>query len=94
MIGKPLNSREKSIRSVTLWGVVINVCLMALKITSGIFIRSSALIADGIHSFSDLTTDLVVLASARLSSRPPDDTHPYGHRKLDTIATISSGLCS
>jgi cation diffusion facilitator family transporter len=92
MIKNSLNSREQSILSVTLWGVVINVFLTALKIISGIFIRSSALIADGIHSFSDLSTDLVVLISVRLSSRPPDETHPFGHRKFDTIATQVIGL--
>jgi cation diffusion facilitator family transporter len=60
---------------------------MILKIVSGLLIRSSALIADGVHSLTDLATDLVILLGARLSSRPADETHPYGHRKFDTIAS-------
>jgi len=65
---------------------------VALKLVSGILIRSSALIADGVHSLSDLATDFVVLIGARLSSRPADKTHPYGHGKLDTIASILIAL--
>ena len=83
----PITPREKKIRSVTLWGALLNVVLMILKIVSGLLIRSSALIADGVHSLSDLATDLLILLGARLSSRPPDETHPYGHRKFDTIAS-------
>ena len=85
---KPIDERQKKIRSITLWGVLLNIFLMALKLVSGILIRSSALIADGVHSLSDLATDFVVLIGARLSSRPADKTHPYGHGKLDTIASI------
>ena len=83
----PITPREKKIRSVTLWGALLNVVLMILKIVSGLLIRSSALIADGVHSLSDLGTDLLILLGARLSSRPADETHPYGHRKFDTIAS-------
>jgi cation diffusion facilitator family transporter len=83
-----VNERQKKIQSITLWGVLLNVFLMALKLVSGIFIKSSALIADGVHSLSDLATDFVVLIGTRLSSRPADKTHPYGHGKLDTIASI------
>jgi cation diffusion facilitator family transporter len=60
---------------------------MILKIVAGLLIRSSALIADGVHSLTDLATDLVLLLGTRLSSRPADETHPYGHRKFDTIAS-------
>jgi len=83
-----MNERQKKIRSITLWGVLLNIFLMALKLVSGILIRSSALIADGVHSLSDLATDFVVLIGTRLSSRPADETHPYGHGKLDTIGSI------
>jgi cation diffusion facilitator family transporter len=85
----PISPREKKIRSVTLWGALLNVVLMILKIVSGLLIRSSALIADGVHSLSDLATDFLILLGARLSSRPADETHPYGHRKFDTIASQS-----
>lgn len=78
--------RQKQIRSITLWGALANVFLIIIKLIFGIMIRSSALIADGVHSISDLATDFVVLISTKLSHRPPDETHPYGHSKLETIA--------
>lgn len=81
------DERQKAIRSITFWGVAINVFLIILKLFSGILIRSSALIADSVHSLSDLTTDFVVLIGTHLSSRPPDKTHPYGHRKFETITS-------
>jgi len=84
---KPLSPREKEIRSITLWGALLNIVLLALKIVVGLFVRSSALIADGFHSLSDLFTDIIVLASSRLSNRPPDETHPFGHGKFETLAS-------
>ena len=85
---EPGYSREKEIRSVTLWGAMLNVVLMILKISSGLFIKSTALIADGVHSLSDLATDFVVLIGARFSNRPPDETHPYGHGKIETLTSL------
>jgi len=79
--------RESKIRSITIWGIFANIFLMFIKIIFGIIIKSSALVADGFHSLSDLATDFIVLVSTHLSSRPPDETHPYGHKKFDTIAT-------
>jgi cation diffusion facilitator family transporter len=90
--GNPSNEREAKIRSITVWGIFANIFLVIIKIISGIMINSSALIADGFHSLSDLATDFIVLVSARLSSRPPDETHPYGHKKFDTIASQVMGL--
>jgi len=85
---EPGYSREKEIRVVTLWGAMLNVVLMILKISSGLFIKSTALIADGVHSLSDLATDFVVLVGARFSNRPPDETHPFGHGKIETLASL------
>lgn len=79
------NSREIQIRRITLWGSLINIFLSALKIFVGFMIRSSALIADGVHSVSDLATDVLVLVGVRLAHRPPDRNHPYGHYKIETI---------
>jgi cation diffusion facilitator family transporter len=84
--------REGKIRSVTLWGILVNILLLAIKIFSGILIKSSALIADGFHSLSDLASDFVVLAGIRLSNRPPDETHPYGHKRFETLTTQIVGL--
>ncbi len=83
---RPADAREKAIRSITFWGVAVNAFLIIIKLISGILIRSSALIADSVHSMSDLTTDFVVLIGTRLSHRPPDSTHPYGHKRFETIA--------
>ena len=79
--------RQKDIRSITFWAIAINAFLIGLKLISGIIIKSSALIADSVHSISDLSTDFIVLVGAALSRRPPDATHPYGHRKFETIAS-------
>lgn len=83
----PAPPRERSIVRITLWGSLVNFVLMALKLAFGLMLRSSALIADGIHSLSDLATDAVVLIGAKLSSRPADPSHPYGHKRFDTLAS-------
>lgn len=79
--------RQKHIRSITFWGVAINGFLIILKLVSGLMIKSSALIADSVHSLSDLFTDFIVLVGTAMSRRPPDATHPYGHRRFETIAS-------
>ena len=84
--------REQKIRFITVWGIFVNIFLLAIKIFIGVLVRSSALVADGFHSLSDLATDFVVLASTRLSSRPPDDAHPYGHKRFETLASQIVGL--
>jgi len=84
--------RQNKIRSITLWGAVANVFLIILKLIAGIGIKSSALVADGIHSISDLVTDFVILIGTKLSHRPPDETHPYGHSKIETIACQAIAL--
>ncbi|MBN2245604.1 MAG: cation transporter [Candidatus Aminicenantes bacterium] len=78
--------REKQMQSVTLWGGLINIILMLLKFIIGFISGSAALVADGVHSLSDLATDFIVLISSRYSNRPPDATHPFGHKKIETIA--------
>jgi cation diffusion facilitator family transporter len=81
------NEREKKIRKITLWGSLLNAVLTVLKIISGILITSTALVADGFHSLSDLFTDFLVLVGTKISSRPADKTHPYGHKKFETIVS-------
>lgn len=87
-----LIERHGKIRSITLWGILVNSLLFVLKLFSGMMIKSSALIADGVHSLSDLATDFVVLAGTRISNRPPDEAHPYGHKRFETLATQVVGL--
>ena len=80
-------NREKEIVRITLWGSLVNVLLTALKFAAGILGASAAMIADAVHSLSDLLTDFVVLLFVRISSRPADEEHPYGHGKYETLAT-------
>jgi cation diffusion facilitator family transporter len=91
-VDNSMAERERKIRSITLWGILANFFLVIIKIIFGVIVRSSALVADGFHSISDLATDFIVLISTHLSSRPPDETHPYGHKKFETIATQLIGL--
>ena len=85
-------TREKEIYKVTLAGGVANLLLMAFKFVAGIVGRSSAMMADAIHSLSDFVTDLVVLIFVNISSRPQDEAHDYGHGKYETLATLFIGL--
>jgi cation diffusion facilitator family transporter len=78
----------RQIRSVTYLGMVVNVILSVLKIIIGLTVSSLAMLADGVHSFSDLATDIVVLVGARLGAREPDRTHPYGHGRIETFSAI------
>jgi len=83
--GKTQSWFDSGIR-VTLIGMAINVMLVLAKLFVGIFAGSIALIADGIHSASDIATDLAVLGGIRLSSKPADPSHPYGHGRYETLA--------
>lgn len=80
-------TREKQIVRITLWGSVVNIALTVLKFVAGIVGASAAMIADAVHSLSDLLTDFVVLLFVHISSRPADNDHPYGHGKYETLAT-------
>jgi cation diffusion facilitator family transporter len=85
-------SMSKEGARVTIVGMIINVFLTALKIIFGIFGHSAALIADGLHSLSDLMSDIVVIFSIKISARPEDDSHNYGHGKIETLASAVVGL--
>lgn len=80
----PLSPRTPE--GVTLLGLGVNVVLCALKVGMGVALGSTALFADGIHTVSDLATDLITLGGLRLAKRPPDETHTYGHGKFETLA--------
>ncbi len=77
---------------VTYVGAAINVFLSVIKISVGIIGQSAALIADGIHSLSDLLSDLFVIIAIKMGSREADFDHPYGHRRYETLATVLLGL--
>ena len=86
------NSREKSIVRVTLLGSVANFALMAFKFVAGIMGHSAAMVADAFHSLSDFITDIIVLVFVKISSKPQDSSHDYGHGKYETLATLLIGL--
>lgn len=86
------DSREKEIYRVTLVGSAVNALLIIVKFVAGIAGRSSAMIADAIHSLSDFATDIVVLVFVRLAGRPKDSNHTYGHGKFETLATLIIGV--
>jgi len=85
-----MNQVSQIIR-VTIWGLCLNLFLVGLKLAVGIVVGSAALVADAVHSISDLSTDIVVILGIRLSSRPADEGHAYGHGRFETIATSLIG---
>ena len=81
-------NREKEIRKITLWGSSVHLVLTVFKIIAGVLGRSAAMIADGIHSLSDLLSDVVVLVFTHMSSKGKDRDHSFGHGKFETLATL------
>lgn len=90
MIWMP-NRERKKIITVTLIGTTGNILLLVFKFVAGFLGRSSAMIADAVHSLSDFVTDLVVLLFIKLSAKPIDADHKYGHGKYETLATTIIG---
>jgi len=82
----------RQIKSVTYLGIVINVVLTVVKVVIGLLSGSLALLADGIHSLSDIATDAVVLLGLSLSSKEPDRGHPYGHGRAETFSATVVAL--
>ena len=85
-------NREKEIYKVTLVGSAGNLVLLTFKFIAGIVGHSSAMIADAVHSLSDFFTDIIVLLFVKVSAKPQDESHDYGHGKFETIATLFIGL--
>ncbi len=86
------SSRNKEIYRVTLWGCIVNIALAIAKIIAGLLGRSGAMVADAVHSLSDLASDIVVILFVKLASKPKDEDHHYGHGKYETLATTIIGL--
>jgi len=76
----------RQIKSITYLGMAVNIALAIVKIAIGLLAASLALVADGIHSLSDLATDAIVLLGVRLGLKEPDPSHPYGHGRAETLA--------
>ena len=88
----PEEERYSEIKNITLIGAVVDLVLGVIKILAGYAGSSQALIADGIHSLSDLVTDFMVLFAAKHGSREADEDHPYGHGRIETIFTVALGV--
>ena len=86
------SDRYAASRNVTIVGAAVNSGLALAKLFGGVAANSQALVADGLHSFSDLATDAVVLVAARQADKAPDRTHPYGHGRIETAMTLALGL--
>ena len=87
------NRRHAStVRRLTLIGVVINLALTFMEFVAGIVGNSQAVVADAVHSLSDTVTGVAVLVGVRFWSRPPDECHPHGHRRIEFLVTIFIGL--
>ena len=84
--------RERGIYRVTLVGGAVNVVLLLFKFVAGIVGHSSAMVADAVHSLSDFVTDVIVLVFVRISGKPKDKSHDYGHGKYETLAMTIIGM--
>ena len=91
-MGNKSTKRERGIYKVTLQGSVVNLLLMIFKFVAGFLGRSSAMIADAVHSLTDFITDFIVIAFVRIASKPEDENHDFGHGKFETLATAIIGL--
>ena len=84
-------SQTREAHRITLIGAVIDALLGIAKVVAGLIVGSAALVADGVHSFSDLITDGFVLAATHYGRQAPDSNHPYGHGRIETLATLWLG---
>lgn len=87
-----MDARKQSVYRVTIVGSISNFILVLFKFIAGIIGRSDAMIADAVHSLSDFVTDIVVLLFVRISAKPQDKSHDFGHGKYETLATAIIGM--
>ena len=87
-----VSKREKEIYKVTIVGSVVNFLLLVFKFVAGILGNSAAMVADAVHSLSDFVTDVIVVVFVRISGKPEDKCHAYGHGKFETLATAVIGI--
>ena len=87
-----MQPRDRRIYRITFAGSIVNIVLLVFKFIAGILGHSAAMIADAIHSLSDFLTDIIVIVFVRLSSKPADHDHDYGHGKYETLATSVIGM--
>lgn len=86
------SAREKGIYKITIIGSAVNFLLLVFKFFAGIVGHSAAMLADAVHSLSDFITDIIVIVFVRISNKPEDKGHDYGHGKYETLATAIIGI--
>ncbi|MFQ5630642.1 MAG: cation diffusion facilitator family transporter [bacterium] len=86
------NDNITQTRRITWIGMFVNIGLSVAKFVLGILGASQALVADAVHSLSDLSTDFAVLIGVSYWTKPPDDNHPYGHRRIETLVSAAIGF--
>lgn len=86
------NERTRQTQRAAIVGALVNLVLSVVKLVIGVVANSAALVADGIHSVSDLLSDALVWFAARHAGHGPDDEHPYGHGRFETAATLGLGI--
>jgi cation diffusion facilitator family transporter len=84
--------RYQATRKVTFVSIITNALLAFAQLVGGFFTHSQALMADGIHTLSDLISDFIVLIAAKFASKDADEDHPYGHGRFETLATVVLGV--
>jgi cation diffusion facilitator family transporter len=83
---------RKQIQQITLVGLTANILLAVAKLLIGLWGNSQAVVADALHSFSDTSSDLIILFGVKYWTAPPDDCHPFGHQKIESLITLLIGL--
>ncbi|CAC9553002.1 Cobalt-zinc-cadmium resistance protein [uncultured Gammaproteobacteria bacterium] len=86
------HNRKKASQKITLIGAIADFLLSVFKVVAGVLGNSGALIADGVHSFSDLLSDAVVLYAVKHANEEADADHPYGHKRFETVATLGLAI--
>lgn len=86
-----LAGEMKAAARVTVIGMILDAILGVIKVIGGTLFHSQALLVDGIHSFTDVASDVVVLGVMKVSRQEPDDSHPYGHQRIETFGTLVLG---
>ena len=83
---------NRQVRKVTIYGLLLNILLTLAKIVVGFFAGSSSVIADGVHSLTDCSTDIAVIVGVKYWNKGPDIDHPYGHRRIEAMTTVFIGV--
>lgn len=87
-----VKTREKAIYKVTFVGSAVNLFLVVFKFVAGVLGHSSAMIADAVHSLSDFISDMIIVVFVKISGKPEDSDHAYGHGKYETLAAVIVGM--